>query len=142
MSMAKRTQWIPHFSTGNVLLDEQHQHLLAQCNTLADCLSEEIGKANEQFPGILAGLMASVREHFASERALLAGNGYPMLDEHEHESEEFEFLAAEIISTENFDPDELQTFLALWCTGHIVGTAAQQRPYLDQPAELAADSAS
>ncbi len=140
--MAKRTQWIPHFSTGNALLDEQHQHLLAQCNTLADCLGEEVGKANEQFPGILAGLMTSVREHFSSERALLAGNGYPMLDEHEHESEEFEFLAAEIISTENFDPDELQTFLTLWCTGHIVGTATQQRPYLDQPAELTADSAS
>ncbi|QKV58076.1 MAG: hypothetical protein HT580_13480 [Dechloromonas sp.] len=56
----------------------------------------------------------------------------PSLDAHEHEGEEFEFLASEIISTENFDPDELQTFLALWCTGHIVGTSALQRPYLER----------
>ena len=42
--------------------------------------------------------------------------------EHEHEGEEFDYLAPEIIRTENFDMDELQTFLALWCTGHIAGT--------------------
>ena len=30
--MAKRTQWIPHFTTGNATLDGQHQQLLAQCN--------------------------------------------------------------------------------------------------------------
>lgn len=130
--MAKRTQWIPHFSTGNTTLDEQHQQLLAQCNTLADCLGEETGTANEQFAGTLEKLMAAVREHFAMEKALLASNDYPSLDAHEHEGEEFEFLASEIISTENFDPDELQTFLALWCTGHIVGTSALQRPYLER----------
>lgn len=130
--MAKRTQWIPHFSTGNTALDEQHQQLLAQCNTLADFLGEETGTANEQFAGTLGKLMAAVREHFATEKALLASNDYPSLDAHEHEGEEFEFLASEIISTENFDPNELQTFLALWCTGHIVGTSALQRPYLER----------
>ncbi|QKV58075.1 MAG: hypothetical protein HT580_13475 [Dechloromonas sp.] len=51
--MAKRTQWIPHFSTGNTALDEQHQQLLAQCNTLANFLGEETGTANEQFAGTL-----------------------------------------------------------------------------------------
>ena len=87
---------------------------------------------DEQFAGTLGKLMAAVREHFATEKALLASNDYPSLDAHEHEGEEFEFLASEIISTENFDPDELQTFLALWCTGHIVGTSALQRPYLER----------
>lgn len=129
--MAKRTQWIPHFTTGSTMLDEQHRQLLAQCNALADCLGK-VGKADDQFAGILANLMASVREHFIAERELLAKNGYPMLDEHEHEGAEFEFLASEIISTDNFDPDELQTFLALWCTGHIVGSAGRQRPYMER----------
>ena len=129
--MAKRTHWIPHFTTGNAVLDEQHQQLLAQCNALADSLGEEI---NPQSASILEHLMQGIRSHFQSERALLASCNYPSLDEHEHEGEEFEFLAAEIISTENFDMDELQTFLALWCTGHIVGTSGRQRPYLEQPA--------
>jgi hemerythrin-like metal-binding protein len=127
--MAKRTHWIPHFTTGNTVLDEQHQQLLAQCNTLADSLGEE---NNPQSAAILEQLMSSVRAHFETERSLLTSCNYPLLDEHEHEGEEFEFLAAEIISTENFDMDELQTFLALWCTGHIVGTSGKQRPYLEQ----------
>lgn len=131
--MPKRTQWIPHFTTGNATLDRQHQQLLAQCNALADCLGE-VGTANDQFPGILEKLMASVRTHFATEHDLLTRHDYPMLDEHEHEGEEFDYLASEIISTENFDPDELQTFLALWCTGHIAGTAGRQRPYLERQA--------
>jgi hemerythrin-like metal-binding protein len=132
--MAKRTQWIPHFSTGNATLDEQHQELLAQCNALADCISDT---GEDSFPGILEQLMASVREHFATEKELLARNDYPMLDEHEHEGEEFEYLASEIISIDNFDMDELQTFLALWCTGHIVGTSERQRPYLGGQSESA-----
>ena len=131
--MAKRTQWIPHFTTGNTTLDEQHQRLLQQCNALADCLGEP-GHANDQFGGILDTLMDGVREHFATEQALLVGSGYPLLDEHAHEGEEFEFLASEILSVENFDPDEIQTFLALWCTGHIVGTSPKQRPYLEAQA--------
>lgn len=130
--MPKRTHWIPHFSTGNATLDRQHQELLAHCNDLADCLDGAVPVAEARFSGILGQLMANVREHFATERELLARNGYPMLDEHEHEGEEFEYLASEIISTENFDQEELQTFLALWCTGHIVGTSGRQRPYLEQ----------
>ena len=94
-------------------------------------------QATDRFPGILEKLMASVREHFATEKELLASNGYPMLDEHEHEGEEFDFLASEILTTENFDMDELQTFLALWCTGHIVGTSVRQRPYLERQSESA-----
>lgn len=134
--MAKRMQWIPHFTTGNTMLDEQHQQMLEQCNALADCLGE-VGTANAQFAGILESLMANIRQHFAIERELLAGNGFPNLDELENEGQEFSYLADEILSTENFDPDELQTFLALWCTGHIVGTSSQQRPYLEPQAESA-----
>ncbi len=136
--MAKRTQWIPHFSTGNADLDTQHQQLLAQCNTLADQLGDASEAAKRAFAETLEKLMASVRDHFAAERAMLARHGYPKLDEHEHEGEEFAYLASEIVTTENFDPDELQTFLALWCTGHIVGTSLQQRPYLAPPADVTA----
>ncbi len=132
--MVKRTHWIPHFTTGNARLDEQHQELLAQCNALASCLEEAGEAARERFSVILKDLLTGVREHFTTENQLLARHGYPLLDQHAHEGEEFEYLATEIISTEHFDMDELQTFLALWCTGHIVGTAGPQRPYLEQAA--------
>lgn len=129
--MAKRTQWVTHFDTGNATIDEQHRGLLAQCNALADCMDamDEAGEA--RFSAMLDQLLGSVRAHFATEHEQLSRHGYPELDEHAHESEEFEFLAAEILSTENFDRDELQTFLTLWCIGHIAGSVDKQRPYLD-----------
>jgi hemerythrin-like metal-binding protein len=130
--MAKRTQWIPHFNTGNAAIDEQHQGLLAQCNALADCMAAADKAGEGKFLEVLEQLLASVRAHFAAEQEQLARSGYPQLDEHVSEGEEFEYLAAEIISTENFDKDELQTFLALWCIGHIAGTVERQRPYLER----------
>jgi len=43
--------------------------------------------------------------------------------------------SADIITTENFDRNELQTFLALWWTGHILGGAKNHRACLErQPA--------
>lgn len=128
--MAKRTQWIAHFNTGNAAIDAQHQDLLLQCNALADCIAGPDEAGDTKFLDVLEQLMASVRAHFAAEHEQLARNGYPQLDDHAHEGEEFEYLAAEILSTENFDKDELQTFLALWCIGHIAGTVDKQRPYL------------
>jgi len=131
--MSNRMQWDSRHSVGNETLDEQHRNIVAQCNALADCLGED-GDANDEgdhkFRKIFDELMTLSREHFAAEEALLAASGYPMLDEHRNESDEFDYLAAEIITTENFDKDELQTFLALWWTGHILGSAKKQRAFL------------
>jgi hypothetical protein len=53
------------------------------------------------------------------------------LDDYRSEREEFDYLAAEIITTENFDREELQTFLALWWAGHILRrTASDHRACL------------
>jgi hemerythrin len=127
--MPNRVQWDPCFSVGNETLDAQHQRFLEQCNALADCLSEAGDAGILKFDQLFAALMASAREHFSTEEALLASCGYPELDDHRSEQEEFEFLAAEIITTDNFDRDELQTFLALWWAGHVMGAARNYRPF-------------
>lgn len=127
--MANRVQWEPRHGVGNATLDAQHQSLLAQCNALADCLDE----ANDQrFDEHFQALMALAREHFAAEEALLARCAYPGLEDYRNECEEFAYLSDEIITTENFDRHELQTFLALWWTGHILGAARDQRPFLEK----------
>ncbi|MBI4988470.1 MAG: hemerythrin family protein [Rhodocyclales bacterium] len=117
---------------GNATLDAQHRNLLAHCNALADCLAEAGSEGDRKFRQAFEELMALAREHFAAEEALLACGGYPELEEHRHERDEFDYLAAEIVTTENFDKDELQTFLALWWTGHILGSAKKQRAFLEQ----------
>jgi hemerythrin-like metal-binding protein len=128
--MANRVQWDARFSVGNEHLDEQHKHFLAQCNALADCLDASGDAADRRFHEIFAALMTAARGHFATEEALLADCGYPELDDHRSEQEEYEFLAAEIATTDNFDKDELQTFLALWWAGHVMGAARNYRSYL------------
>lgn len=133
--MPKRMQWDPRHSVGHETLDAQHQELLAQCNALADCLAEAGAEGDRKFRATFEGMMALSREHFAAEEALLARGGYPELEALRNERDEFDYLAAEIVTIENFDKDELQTFLALWWTGHILGSAKQQRAFLErQPA--------
>ncbi len=123
--MPNRVHWDPRYSVGNDLLDAQHKHFLEQCNALADCLDDPGDAGNLKFDQLFAELMTSARAHFATEEKLLADIGYPGLDDHRSEQEEFEHLAAEILTAENFDPSELQTFLALWWVGHVIGAAKQ-----------------
>ena len=128
--MPNRVQWDPRFSVGNATLDAQHKRFIDQCNALADCLDEGSAAGEQKFDQRFAELMASAREHFAAEEALLAERGFPDLEAHRNEQGEFGFLVAEIATTDNFDRDELQTFLALWWAGHIAGAARQYRDYL------------
>ncbi len=127
--MANRVQWEPRLGVGNETLDTQHQAILARCNALADCLDA----ANEpRFDEVFKELTALAREHFAAEETLLTQCGYPELDDYRSEREEFDYLSAEIITTENFDRNELQTFLALWWAGHILGAARNHRACLER----------
>ncbi len=129
--MPNRVQWDPNFSVGNDVLDDQHRQLLAQCNALADyCLTDDSESDNRKFQLAFDELMAAAREHFTTEAALLAACGYPDLDEYQHECDEYGYLAAEIVTMENFDKLELQRFLVLWWTGHIVSAARRQRACL------------
>jgi hemerythrin-like metal-binding protein len=126
--MPNRVKWDLRFGVGNASLDVQHKHFIDQCNALADCLDTE---DEAGFDRIFAELMAAARTHFATEETLLADHGCSELDDHRSEQEEYEFLAAEIVTTDNFDRNELQTFLALWWVGHILGAARNHRACLE-----------
>lgn len=128
--MPNRVEWDPCHNVENETIDNQHREILAQCNALADCLADDCEEANQGFHKTFNDLMASAREHFATEEALLAKHGYPDLEDLRNERDEFDYLAAEIVTTENFDKIELQRFLALWWVGHIVGSSDRHRAFL------------
>lgn len=129
--MANRVSWNPDYSVGDATLDDQHRDILARCDALGECLGDDAAD-DARFRADFAALMARAREHFAAEKALLAARGYPELDAQQDEYDEFEYLAAEIVTTENFDKVELQRFLALWWVGHIVGSGRKQRAFLQK----------
>lgn len=128
--MPTRVQWGPQFAVGHTTLDEQHRQLLAQCDVLADLCSVDGGNdsADPEFRQAFERTMTMAREHFAAEEALLVARAYPEIEDYRCEIEEYEYLAAEIATTENFDKIELQRFLALWWVGHILGAVKEQSP--------------
>jgi hemerythrin len=130
--MPKRVPWNPAYSMGNDLLDGQHQAILAQCNALADCMADAGPQSDQNFQATFNAVMTQAAEHFSTEEALLTQCGYPLLEEHKNEHDEFDYLANEIITTENFEKIELQRFLALWWVGHIVGSGKKYRAFLDR----------
>lgn len=130
--MPNRVQWEPGHSVGNETIDNQHRDILARCNALADCLADDGEEGDQKFRRTFDELMALAHEHFAAEEALLASQAYPDLEDHRDECEEFDYLAAEIVTIDNFDKHELQSFLCLWWMGHIVGSAKKHRAVLDR----------
>ena len=128
--MPNRVSWEPGFSLGHEVIDAQHQALLSHCNMLADhCTGAGGEQAERGFDQAFEQLKFLARQHFETEASLLAACGYPDTEDHRIDCDEFEYLADEIATTANFDRLELQRFIALWCVGHIVGSAAQ-RDYL------------
>jgi hemerythrin-like metal-binding protein len=122
-----RVQWNPRYSVGNETLDNQHRNILAQCNVMADHVIDTSQKSNLKFQQVFDELTTLAREHFASEQDVLTRCACPTLDEYKYESDEFEYLAADIATTENFDKLELQRFVALWWVGHIMDSGKRYR---------------
>jgi hemerythrin-like metal-binding protein len=137
--MPYRAQWEPDFGAGHEPIDAQHRALLTQCNDLADLLAGGgSDDGDRRFDQAFEQLQSMVREHFEAEASVLAGLDDPQIDDHRIEREEFEALAAEIITTEHFERLELQRFVALWCIGHVKGSAAHLRALLAGPGGLGA----
>lgn len=129
--MPIRVPWDADFDVGHELIDAQHRDLLTQCHRLAEhCVAGEGEASARQFDQSFDRLKALAREHFATEASLLASRGWPGLEDHRIECDEFEYLADEIVTIENFDRLELQRFLTLWWVGHIRGTARPLRELL------------
>lgn len=127
--MPNRVTWDADFQVGHELIDEQHRRLLDQCNLLADhCAGATKNEA--AFDQAFEQLRTMAREHFEAEVALRAERNDPELEDHRDECDEFEYLADEIVTTENFDRLELQRFLALWWVGHVTSSARELRALL------------
>lgn len=118
------TPWNEGYRTGHAALDAQHAALLALCDELAaQCGAGDV--AGHAFEATVERLKALAHEHFEAEGALLPEG--TALDELQDERSEFDYFAAEVATTGNFDRVERQRFLALWCLGHIAGWAPRLR---------------
>jgi hemerythrin len=119
--------WDPLYSVGNEVLDNQHKAILAQCNALGDIAGNPEQEAQQLYRADFYELLTSVREHFSTEEALLSIDAHLELDELREALDEFEYLAADIITIDNFEMSEIQRFMALWWVGHLIDSAKKYR---------------
>jgi len=129
--MPNHVPWDPDFQVGHAAIDAQHRALLDQCNLLADLCTAAPGEpAPQGFDAAFTRLKALVREHLDTESVLLATADPTAAEDMQDERDEFEYLAGEVATTENFDRFEVQRFVSVWCLGHVTGSAQQLRDVL------------
>ena len=83
--MSSTPAWSEDLSVGNLLIDKQHQRLIALCNRAADCAASCSLESQSEFHEILNELATQVAKHFDDEEALLKRNNSPSYAAHRAE---------------------------------------------------------
>ncbi|MCG2583643.1 PocR ligand-binding domain-containing protein [Massilia sp. TS11] len=76
-----RLRWTTAFASGNPSIDEEHQELLSQANSLLN-LAAHVETSPQAFNAAFGAFVAFLSKHFADEEALLASLGYRGQAEH------------------------------------------------------------
>ena len=131
--MAQEFSWNPAYSVGNVLLDKQHQKLLALCAEAAACMADDSRAGKEQFHAILHELCNYADVHFETEEALLARHNYPGLSEQHAEHTEYRAQLCDFLfaaTTGTLDKAGLHQYLSIWWQHHILESDMQYSKFL------------
>jgi len=122
-------KWNDQLATGHQTIDEQHRELI-------QCL-KELELATLEQRTLLAvycitRLKHNVRNHFATEEAVLRESGFPDLQEHIRQHQEFSasLLEFQVKSIQQDVSIEMVEFLAEQITRHILDSDLKYIPYL------------
>lgn len=122
-------EWTEALATGNADIDAQHRELL-------DCLNELETATVEQRTLLavysITRLKHYVRDHFATEEAVMVACNFPKLKEHilEHENFRSKMLELQSKSIVLDVSTEMVEFLRNWLVGHICSSDREYIPYL------------
>lgn len=123
--------WTPDLSTGVPKLDEQHKEIFEWLAELQSATADERTLFGVY---VITRLKHYMREHFATEEALMKTAGYPGLAQHMAKHAEFRAKLEELqlkSIAEDISEDTVN-FLTEWLTHHIVETDMAYVPYLDR----------
>jgi len=122
--------WNQNLSLGVPEVDSQHQQLVNMVNQLHEAMAQGQGKT--VLAPVLTGLLHYTRTHFGAEEQLMQRAGYPQLEEHKKQHEEFVRKVADMKNRfeagETRLTVEMMNFLQNWLVGHIKGTDRKYVP--------------
>lgn len=120
-------QWLPEYSVGNELLDEQHKMLFTMINDFFKQESKQAAIA------LFQNLALYIDLHFAAEESLLRQINYPKTDEHLQIHQELSQKFKQIEEKLNhYDLDlqhKIAMFLYKWLAKHILKADMDYKSY-------------
>lgn len=124
--------WDGRFSVGVPALDAQHQGIIRLLNRMIDQQDAAVG--SEVVSETLDAMVAYAGRHFRYEERLMAGHGYPGLEEHRQRHRSFtlktvNFCQATMIHLDSV-PLQLLDYLREWWVGHILGEDMEYSSFL------------
>lgn len=114
--------WYPNLNLNIELVDEQHKLLVKMINDLYDAI--HAGKERAIVGSLLNKLGIYSSMHFAREEDYLEHFGYPDIDQHKKEHNNFERnvykFESDFLEGKRDLSREIMAFLAKWLTNHII----------------------
>jgi hemerythrin len=119
--------WTPELSVGNEQLDAEHRHWVDLLNTFY--LSLKSGESPEKLQGLIDGMIAYTKFHFASEEKYMIATKFPDFEGHKEKHELY--LAKLMEYDEKLKAGkfvlslEVTNYLKSWLVNHIKGADKQ-----------------
>jgi len=126
--------WDESYSVGFELIDNQHKGLVKMVNTLfAGCKHGDV-TADIAYLQTISKAMEYARIHFSDEEKYMCIVGYPKLEEHKKEHEEFVVEiknSIHLFEKGKTEPIKMANFLKNWLLNHIAISDKQYAPYFE-----------
>ena len=126
-------EWTEEFSVNVKLFDMQHRRYVRLIARLEAAMSQ--GNAAAELAEILADLVDCMKEHFASEEAVMKAYEFPWRDHHALAHRQFgaelDILQARYASGEAALSVELLDHLRQWLERHVLGTDRMYTEHLN-----------
>ncbi len=117
-------KWMPNYSVGSPLIDEQHKKLINLINKLYDAFLRNDHK--DKILEIIEEMEEYTQFHFKTEEELFRKAGYSESTEHMKEHRDFEKKVVEFKEKYNKNKGaltyEVMSFLRNWLNNHILVT--------------------
>ena len=127
-------KWTDKLSIGVDLIDEQHRMLIQRLNDMSSAI--EFNKGPNEIARTLSFLIDYTDFHFSEEEKHMKEQGYPGLEEHMKNHEEFKNTLADLENdyqedgATNLLAHSIDTFLINWLINHISGVDVQFGDFL------------
>jgi hemerythrin len=124
--------WSDEYSVGNRLLDQQHRQLMETLNRLIDQPQATVD--SELVGDALSELTRFAVEHFREEQRAMEVCGYPDIEEHKRQHEEFrqKIVQCCMATTLHIEavPRDLLLYLRDWMQHHVLNEDMKYKSYL------------